>query len=141
MRARCENKKDISYHRYGAKGIEVCEEWKEDKTKFFAWAFENGYKDHLTLDRIDGTKGYSPENCRWVTVKDQANNRVNNRYLEAFGKRKTLAQWADYTGIDLSTIWSRLKRGWDIDRTLTEPVQKQRRKNNDDTGTDSIKVS
>lgn len=60
---------------YADRGIKVCEEWLKDNKKFFKWAFENGYKDNLQIDRIDPNKGYSPDNCRWVTAKENQANR------------------------------------------------------------------
>ena len=120
MVSRCYYSSNIHYKNYGGAGIEVCDEWKNDKTKFFEWAFSHGYTENLTLDRIDGSKGYSPDNCRWVTYKKQNNNRRNNRYLEAFGKKKTIAEWSDELGIPYSRIWHRLYSGWDAERALSK---------------------
>ena len=125
---RCEKPTEINYERYGGRNIKVCDEWRRDKTKFFEWAFSHGYSDKLTLDRIDNSKDYSPENCKWSTIKEQNNNRRSSRFLEAFGKRQTLAQWSDETGIRTGTIWARLKSGWSVERTLTEEVADNGRK-------------
>lgn len=116
---RCHNPNSHNYHKYGARGIAVCNEWKTDKTAFFKWALENGYSETLSIDRIDNSKGYSPENCRWCTYKEQNNNRRSNRFIEAFGQKKTLAQWSDFTGIKQGTIWARLKAGWNVEKALT----------------------
>ena len=78
MIERCYNPKDKSYCWYGGKGIKIYEEWVNHPKLFEKWALENGYEDYLTIDRIDSSKDYCPENCHWVAFKEQANNRTNN---------------------------------------------------------------
>lgn len=78
MKKRCNNEKNKEYKNYGARGIKVCREWEYDYPSFHKWAVENGFDETLTLDRKDVNKGYSPGNCRWVTITEQAKNkRVN----------------------------------------------------------------
>ncbi|MDL2301830.1 hypothetical protein LJC58_05685, partial [Lachnospiraceae bacterium OttesenSCG-928-D06] len=80
MKARCNNPNHTYYANYGGRGITVCDEWN-DFLSFRDWALDNGYSDTLTIDRIETDNGYSPENCRWVTMKIQENNRTNNRRI------------------------------------------------------------
>ena len=84
MKRRCYNPNDKRYHRYGERGIGVCDEWRNDFGAFYDWAMANGYDENVpygqcTIDRIDNNKGYSPDNCRWVDIKTQNNNRSTNR--------------------------------------------------------------
>lgn len=83
MKRRCYNPKNQAYKYYGAKGITICDEWLKDRKSFNLWAIENGYKDGLTIDRIDPDKGYSPDNCQWVTFSENI-----KRMHEARRKKK-----------------------------------------------------
>ena len=123
MISRCYCEKNNRYHRYGARGIIVCEEWKSDKSSFFSWAFRNGYQLGLTLDRIDVNGNYEPSNCRWATPKMQANNRCNNRHIVLNGESHTIAEWADIKEINIGTLWSRIKSGWPIEEAINTPIR------------------
>lgn len=111
MKRRCSNPNTKSYDRYGGRGIAVCGEWA-DFVSFANWAMSNGYADHLTLERNDPNKGYSPDNCRWATQKEQQNNRTNNHFITIDGITKTIAEWSDVSGIKQKTILSRISYGW-----------------------------
>ena len=123
MRSRCENDKHKSYERYGGRGITVCERWK---------TFENflsdmgDVPDGMTLGRIDNSKGYSIDNCRWETHKQQARNRRSNRILDFKGLSLTLQEWAERTGICRDVIWHRIASGWSIADALTKPPKQQK---------------
>jgi len=122
MKSRCCNPKSQHYKNYGARGISVCDEWKNDFIAFRAWALENGYEEGLTLDRIQTNGNYEPSNCRWTTQKIQCNNKTNNRYIEFRGKTWTLHELADEYGIKYTTLWMRLnKYHWTIERALETP--------------------
>lgn len=109
MKNRCYNIQTPKYKSYGGRGIIVCDEWLENYPSFKKWAVENGYKDNLTIDRIDNNKGYSPHNCRWVTNKVQSNNKRNNCFINYLGQTLTISQWSEKIGITPSTIWARYK--------------------------------
>ena len=97
MKKRCDNKNSRSYGRYGARGIRLCQEWENDFRSFSEWALKSGYSDELTIDRVDNSEGYSPENCRWVTHNDQAKNKRNNIFIAHNGIEKILADCAEIT--------------------------------------------
>ena len=125
---RCHNPNYYNYHNYGARGITVCKEWRENKKAFFEWAFDNGYEIGLSLDRIDNDKGYSPENCRWVTPKFQSNHKTNNVFYTFNGRTQTSKQWCDEYGISQTTFNDRLKRGWSLEQALTISTRGTHRK-------------
>ena len=119
MKQRCYYQKHISYQFYGALGIGVCDEWRNDYMKFYEWAMESGYEAGLSIDRIDDTKGYSPENCRWVTPTDQACNRRTNLVFEYNGKKQVLKQWANELGINYLSLYSKIKRGVPFEEAIS----------------------
>lgn len=122
MIERCERESNKSYKNYGAKGIRVCDEW-HDLGVFAAWAMANGYDDTLTIDRIDSSKNYCPENCRWADRKTQNNNTSRNHRITFNDETKTMAQWSEDTGISYAALKTRLnKHGWSVERALTTPV-------------------
>ena len=128
MRSRCNSVTDKSYKRYGGRGIKVCDAWN-DYAAFRNWAVANGYdenapKGQCTLERIDVDGDYCPENCRWATMKEQANNRRNNVRIKFQGNNHTLPEWAEILNIPYSTLRSRYLRGWDISRMLSTPPKK-----------------
>lgn len=111
MKNRCFNPNVEGYKQYGARGIAVCEEWKNSFTAFHEWAISNGYTEGLTLDRIDVNGNYEPSNCRWVKAKTQANNRRNTIRVEINGESHTLREWSEITGINFGTLRQRYYRG------------------------------
>lgn len=124
MMERCYLYTSGNYSRYGGKGITVCGEWR-DINKFAEWAEESGYAPGLTLDRIDSSRGYSPDNCRWATKKQQSNNRKNTLYYTYRGETKALTDWAEEVGINRHTLYDRIeKRGWSVEKAIETPARK-----------------
>lgn len=123
---RCTNKKHIAYHRYGGRGISVCEEWANDFAKFSEWALANGYDKNLTLDRHPDNNGnYEPSNCRWATAKQQMRNRRSNREATAFGETKLLCEWAEDPRclVRYQCFRERIKRGMKPEDALTKKCE------------------
>jgi hypothetical protein len=124
---RCENPTSSSYHNYGAKGITVCTEWHKYEN-FKEWALANGYKEGLSIDRIDNNKGYYPENCRWVTFQEQQNNKKDNHYITYNNKTMSLGDWARELKCERATIYARLQRGWTEEEAVSTPIGHRRKK-------------
>ncbi len=118
MKARCnsDNRKDSEY--YHDKGITYCKEW-ELYENFQTWAIENGYEDNLTLDRMDGSLPYCPENCRWITIAEQQRNRSNCLYFTYNNETKTLTEWARIFEINRTTLHDRIfKSGYSFEEAI-----------------------
>lgn len=110
MKTRCYNKNSPSYKHYGEKGIKICNEWLNNFEPFFEWASNNGYEDNLTIDRVDYNGDYCPENCRWVTVEEQARNKSNNIVFTINGEQKVFRQICIENNIGYKTEYSYYKR-------------------------------
>ncbi len=121
---RCANSNNKDYHNYGGRGITMCKRWLK---------FENFLEDMgeppagKSIDRIDNNKGYYKSNCRWATRKQQNRNKRNNRLITFNGKTQCLPAWAEETGINIRTLWSRINRGWSTEKTLTTPVRRKKK--------------
>lgn len=122
MKYRCKSECSPDALYYKHKGITVCDEWVNSFETFYAWAMNSGYSDDLTIDRIDGTKGYSPDNCRWVTRKQQSNNISSNRILTIDGISHNVSEWAEIVGINRNTLNNRLRSGWNEKSAVFTPV-------------------
>ena len=128
IKQRTLNESCKDYPNYGGRGITVCKEWAESFETFRDWALANGYRDNLTIDRKDTDGNYCPENCRWATPREQANNRRSNRTIEHNGESRTLKQWADIAGMSLEAFKYRMDSGWDMEKALTTPARGYKRK-------------
>lgn len=120
MKSRCERKNDISYKNYGARGIKVCDEWK-DYTNFEKWSLENGYADNLELDRIDNNGNYEPSNCRYVTRTQNARNKRTTIKYWYKGKYIPLKEIAEINNMNYKILWQRIHRN---NKTLEEALIK-----------------
>lgn len=134
MKCRCYYKNHPFYNNYGGRGITVCDEWRFNSIAFGDWAVSHGYADNLTIDRIDNEKGYSPENCRWVTMKEQASNKREiqrkfsnkGKIIEINGEKKNLSDWCRYYQISKKTVEKRIyKNKWDVVEAITTPPRKR----------------
>lgn len=114
LKSRCENKKDLSFKNYGARGIKC--EWGSFES--FYKNMNKGYDKGLTIERIDNNGNYAKINCRWATREEQANNTRRNIFLEYQGERKTINQWSKKLNIKYWTLLMRIKRGWTVDRAF-----------------------
>lgn len=121
MRSRCYRPTDTEYHNYGGRGITVCTEWES----FEAFYADMGTRpDGTTLERLDNSLGYFPSNCVWADGKAQGRNRRTNVVVEYDGRSQCLSAWAEELGMSRECLYQRLKRGWSIERSLTEPVRR-----------------
>jgi hypothetical protein len=125
MRQRCNNANAPAHSDYGGRGIQICDRWVNSFENFLADMGECPSDSH-TIDRIDNNKGYSPENCRWATMKEQTRNTRRNRILEFDGKSLCLQEWAEITGLKRTTIAERINRGWTVEEALTTPILRRK---------------
>jgi hypothetical protein len=119
MIRRCHTKSASGYYKYGAKGIEVCQEWRSSFEAFLADMGEP--QDGYSIDRIDNKKGYFKDNCRWATIYEQAANKQRNLRFTINGNTNCLAEWCRIYKSNYQLALSRVKRNWDIEKALTTP--------------------
>ena len=125
MRDRCYKETHPRYKDWGGRGVKFCDRWLNFKN--FYDDMSPTYQKGLTIDRIDNDGDYSPDNCRWATHKEQANNQRSNRVLEFNGKNQTLAQWSEELNINYDALRDRLNEEWSVEDALTTPVIKNTR--------------
>lgn len=118
IKDRCYNPNCDFYHRYGGRGIEVCEEWRNDFQAFYDWAITNGWQAGLTIERKDINKGYEPSNCEFIPMKMQARNRSTNIILNVFGERKPLVAWCEQLKLPYSKTYKKIYDGVDYMQAL-----------------------
>ena len=125
IKNRCYNQSASNYIYYGGKGITMYDKWRDDYASFEEWAYQNGFDDSLTsqecsIDRIDTSKGYTPDNCRWVSHTAQCNNQTSNKMLTFNGETMSMAEWARKIGIKYTTLRARIRRGMPLEEALTK---------------------
>jgi hypothetical protein len=126
MKTRCYSPNRREYRWYGAKGIAVCDEWFNSFTRFYEWAMRTGWQRGLTIDRIDSDKDYSPDNCRWATMKQQNNNRKNNVHVTHNGETRSLIEWAQHPDckVTYKLLYERIKvLGMSFGEAFTRPAR------------------
>ncbi|WP_462409367.1 hypothetical protein [Neobacillus sp. Marseille-QA0830] len=128
IKDRCNNPKASNYKNYGGRGIKMCEAWGNDFLSFYKWAIENGYEDHLSIERIDVNGNYEPLNCKWITMNEQCRNKRSTKYAVINGEKKPLIEWAELYGISYKTITTRWYRGL-RGCALIEPLRKVKNNN------------
>lgn len=138
MIVRCYCPSHPQYKNYGAKGIDICPEWtcNNGLDNFYEWSISQGFNGLKTdkgyniqeIDRIDNTKGYSPENCRWVTHKEQSRNKTTNRNFTLNGETKCLKNWCEDFGLPYMAIYLRIfRRRWSFEKAITTPIKTTKR--------------
>ncbi len=122
MKQRCYYRKNNRYNYYGGKGITVCKEWKDSFDNFKEWALSNGYKDNLTIDRIDPNKNYEPSNCRWITKQENSKN-ATAKQITCWNETKNIKDWYNDKRCNVSydTLRNRILRGLDPEWSITTP--------------------
>ena len=130
MKQRCYDETNMQYKNYGARGIKVCDEWRNSVESFYDWAINNGYEENLTIDRINVNGNYEPTNCRWTTVKEQCNNKTNNHLITYHGETMNLMKWSEKLGVNYYTLRSRINiLKWDVERAFETPFIKHDKSN------------
>lgn len=125
MKQRCTNPNDPRYINYGGRGIKVCDEWMHDFVAFKEWAYNNGYREDLSIERIDVNDDYKPSNCTWIPFTKQAINRTTTIWIEYQGETLNLKQWSKKLGINYGTLNSRYNRSGMRPPELFKPVEKR----------------
>lgn len=123
MKQRCYNKNSNGFKNYGGRNIKICNEWVNNFQAFYEWSIYSGYKQGLSIDRIDNNGDYCPEYCRWASHIEQSNNTRKNRYLIYMGKTQTMSEWAREMHMPVNTLRTRLNLGWNVEDAISVPTR------------------
>lgn len=121
MKGRCSAPRHPAYKRYGARGIQVCERWRSSFANFLADVGRRPSPKH-SIDRIDNSGNYEPDNCRWATSREQARNTKRNRLIEWDGRLMCIAAWAQEMGVKANILYNRFSQRWPLEKVMTQPV-------------------
>ena len=122
IKERCRDESCARYKDYGGRGIDVCDEWATDFDGFADWAKANGYKRGLTIDRMDNDGNYEPDNCQWITRREQNRNKRTNKMVTYMGETKPLVVWCEELGLRYDPIHNRIDKGWDVELAFKTPL-------------------
>ena len=126
IKKRCLNENDERYHQYGGRGIKICPEWLESFDNFAEWALSHGYAENLTLERIDVNGDYCPENCKWITLQEQAFNKRGTKWVDYKGEHTQLKKLCERLGVTYDTVHDRIyKRGWSVEDAIEKPSERE----------------
>jgi len=128
MKNRCYNKNNKSYKNYGLRGISICQEWLNSYLMFKQWALKNGYKKELTIERKNVNGNYESENCCFIELSKQTQNKTNTKYVEYNGEKISIVSLAKYFNVDSYLLRGRLKCGWNIEKALIIPKNERIKK-------------
>ncbi len=127
IKNRCLKPRHSDFPNYGGRGITICDRWRTSFEAFMQDMGERPTATH-TIDRIDNSKGYSPDNCRWATRTEQSRNRRDNVMVTFQGETRCIAEWAERLNMNHETLFYRFKYGWSVERALTTPVRPQKKR-------------
>lgn len=128
MRQRCYNPNYHAYKNYGGRGITICDDWVNSFNNFYNWAINNGYQEGLSIERINVDDNYYPNNCTWITLAQQAQNRRSCHMFCYNNKKQNLSQWCNELGLDYKLVHNRIfKLNWSFERAISEPVHTEKR--------------
>lgn len=131
IKTRCTNPNFAEWEQYGGRGISICDEWNSSFESFFEWAISNGYSDELTIERIDVNKNYEPNNCKWITLKEQQRNKTNTVFVVENGIKISLSELAEKHNIPFKTVKNRYyrnmeRKGYVDIQKLIAPIQREK---------------
>lgn len=126
VKKRCYNKAESRYKDYGARGIKMCEEWLVSFDNFVEWSLSNGYSNEMTLERVDVNGDYSPYNCKWITLEEQAFNKRDTKWVTYKGESIQLVKLCKRENVSYDTVHNRIySLGWSVERAIDEPSQQE----------------